>query len=321
MDATFDDDQQALRRAAADLARGGLEHARRMRDGGGVPAEPTASLFGGFAGLGTRAAESVGGTLVDAGIVLRELGRTVTPTPWVSHLLALHTAEAAGLGVAPGLADGARWSVTGGSRLLRDAASTTHVVVVDGRDVHLCQVTDVESTPTRPLDLSRPSRHASWGSPLASGRHDEPLRRARVLLAAELTGVGEGAVAAASAYAKQREQFGQPIGIFQGVAHQLAEAWTALELAWSLVLYACWGLDEGAADAAEAASAASAAAIDAAIFACERSMQVHGGIGITWEGDSHLWLRRALDDEAWLGSSEDRHDEVGRAVLSAARPA
>ena len=144
------------------------------------------------------------------------------------------------------------------------------------------------------------------------------MLRATVALAAEQVGVGRGALDLAVEYAKTREQFGQPIGRFQGVAHQLADAFVGLELGWSLVLYACWAVDDGRPDAAAAVHRAKAKAGEAAVFAAERGMQVHGGIGITWEADPHLFLRRAVADDAWLGTARRHRRDLGAARVAAA---
>lgn len=130
-------------------------------------------------------------------------------------------------------------------------------------------------------------------------------------------GVGRGAVELAAGYANERQQFGQPIGRFQGVAHQLADALVAVENAWSLVLYAAWAVDADDADAARAVALAKASASEAAVFAAERATQVHGGIGITWEAMPHVYLRRAVAGATALGDAAWHRAAVGRALVDA----
>jgi alkylation response protein AidB-like acyl-CoA dehydrogenase len=89
-----------------------------------------------------------------------------------------------------------------------------------------------------------------------------------------------------------------------------------VETAWSLTLYACWAVEAAAPDAARAVHAAKACAGDAAVFAAERALQTHGGIGMTWEADPHLFLRRALVGAAWLGTSAWHRQQLGAAVLA-----
>jgi alkylation response protein AidB-like acyl-CoA dehydrogenase len=104
-----------------------------------------------------------------------------------------------------------------------------------------------------------------------------------------------GAVDLACAYAKQRRQFGVPIGSFQAVQHLLADAHARAEGSESIALYAAWAVDAlGAADALAAAAAAKAYCARAAREVCEVAIQVHGGIGNTWECLAHVYLRRAL---------------------------
>ena len=315
MDAVLTEEQQALAEAAEGLSADGLTGARAMLDGGEAPARPTADLFDGFNGLGLDA--GAGGTLVDLAIVARALGRTVCPTPWMAHQLALQAASAAGLDIADGLAAEARWVLVDGDPVaVREGGTATAAVRLDGRTVSLHPVTG--ATPRRAMDPSRPMADLELGDAIANadGHADAARARVRAVLAAGLTGVGLGAVERAVDYAMQREQFGKVVASFQAVSHQLADAWTGVELAWSLALYACWATEEGREDAAAAVDAAAAKSATAAVFAAERGMQVHGGIGITWEADPHLSLRRAMGDEAWMGGSRRAELALGRAVLA-----
>lgn len=314
MRATFTEEQEALTAAARDLAVDGRTAARGLLEGGELPDEPTASLLAGFSGLAVAEEDGgAGGDLVDLAIVLEGLGREVTPTPWVAHVLAVQTAYGAGLDVPRAAAGEERLALaTGpqGARAVRDGAGADAVVVATDSGVVIAEVGD--STPVGSFDPTRPMTDmAVDGDRQRSDGGVGGIRRATAALSAELVGVGRGAVDLAVEHAKVREQFGQPIGRFQGVAHQLADAWTGTELAWSLALYACWAVDASARDAARAVHAAKAKAGTAAITAAERCTQVHGGIGITWEADPHLYLRRALADDAWLGGSAEHRRRVG----------
>jgi hypothetical protein len=115
------------------------------------------------------------------------------------------------------------------------------------------------------------------------------------LASADLTGVMRGAVELACAYAKARTQYGAPIGSFQAVQHMLADAFAVMEGARSITLHAAWAVDAlPAPDALAAAAAAKAYSARAARDVCETVIQVHGGIGNTWECLAHVFLRRAL---------------------------
>jgi alkylation response protein AidB-like acyl-CoA dehydrogenase len=111
----------------------------------------------------------------------------------------------------------------------------------------------------------------------------------------------------AADYAKERRQFGAPIGSFQAVKHLLAGAQVALEFARPVVYAAAWSLDEGLPDASRSASTAKALASEAALEAARVSLQVHGAIGYTWECDLHLFLKRAWAlSEAWGSAAHHR---------------
>jgi alkylation response protein AidB-like acyl-CoA dehydrogenase len=317
--ATFTDEQEALADAVRDLASEGLTAARALLEGGEAPDEPTASLLGGFSGLAVDEEDGgAGGDLVDLAIVLEGLGRTTTPTPWVAHVLAVQTAYGAGLDVSHAAAGEERLTLATdgggrGVRAVRDGAGADAVVVATDDGVVISGVG--ESTPVGSFDPTRPMADLVLGDVRErSGGRSDGLQRATAALSAELVGVGRGAVDLAVDHAKVREQFDQPIGRFQGVAHQLADAWTAVELAWSLALYACWAVGASAPEAARAVHTAKAKAGTAAIVAAERCTQVHGGIGITREADPHLYLRRALADDAWLGGAAHHRRRVGELI-------
>jgi alkylation response protein AidB-like acyl-CoA dehydrogenase len=115
------------------------------------------------------------------------------------------------------------------------------------------------------------------------------------LTCADLAGVMRGAVELACAYAKERRQYGAAIGSFQAIAHMLADAFTVMEGARSITLHAAWAVDAlPASDALAAAAAAKAYSARAARTVCEAVIQVHGGVGNTWECLAHVYLRRAL---------------------------
>ena len=142
------------------------------------------------------------------------------------------------------------------------------------------------------------------------------LDRAGVALAAEQVGGAARCLDLATSYAQVREQFGRKIGSFQAVAHLCADMLVAVRSAEALVFHAARGLDEDAPDASELASLALATASDAYTFAADATMHVHGGIGFTWEHESHWHLRRAMAQRSQLGSPDHHYLRAGRAVLS-----
>jgi hypothetical protein len=131
-------------------------------------------------------------------------------------------------------------------------------------------------------------------------------------LALEAVGIGKKALELAIEHAKEREQFGRKIGVYQAVSHKLADTFVETELARSLAYWAAWCVAEEDEQAAVATAAAKSYAADAAVAACERSIQVHGGIGFTWEHVLHTYYKRALWIQAFGG-----HARVQRAKIAA----
>jgi len=113
-------------------------------------------------------------------------------------------------------------------------------------------------------------------------------------------------------YAKLRTAFGKPIGSYQGVKHKCADMLIEIENAKSLTYYAAWALDEGEPDAAMAVSMAKAAASDAGRKVCAAGIQLHGGIGMTWEHDLQLYLKRAKASEIAFGDATWHRERIAR---------
>lgn len=136
--------------------------------------------------------------------------------------------------------------------------------------------------------------------------------RAAVALAAELCGAAQRVLDMTVDYAKMRIAFGKPIGSYQGVKHKCADMLIEIENAKSLTYYAAWAFDEGEADAAMAVSMAKAAASDAGRKVCAAGIQLHGGIGMTWEHDLQLYLKRAKADEIAFGDATWHRERIAR---------
>jgi len=130
---------------------------------------------------------------------------------------------------------------------------------------------------------------------------DRALDRAATTLAAEATGVASKVVELSRDYARERMQFDRPIGSFQAISHKVADMLVLTENARSTTYYAAWALEEGAPDARLAAATAKVAGSEAARTVAQDGIQVHGGIGFTWEHDMHLYYRRAKWCELFLG--------------------
>jgi alkylation response protein AidB-like acyl-CoA dehydrogenase len=160
--------------------------------------------------------------------------------------------------------------------------------------------------PTRPLGrLERTN-----GTPLPKPRD---IPHARAAMAAEALGVAQRALELGVEHAKTRMQFGKPIGTYHAVSHQLADTYADIELARSLTYWAAWCVAEDDEQAPVASAAAKAFAAEAAVAACERSIQVHGGVGFTWEHPLHRFYKRAL----WLEGLGVRPPELRLEVADA----
>jgi alkylation response protein AidB-like acyl-CoA dehydrogenase len=166
------------------------------------------------------------------------------------------------------------------------------------------------------LDGVRLDADALLGEAAAGPLLDDVLRRGAVAAAAEMLGAARRCLDMAVSYAKVREQFGQPIGSFQAIRHKCAEMLLEVENAHAATYYAAWALDAGAEDAVLAASVAKAYVNDAARKVCSEAIQVHGGIGFTWEYDLHLYFKRAKALEVQYGDADYHRELVLRAAAA-----
>ena len=341
MRAVLDEQQQLVVDAAERMAVDGIAAAQAALAGNSWPEEPDRTLMTDWTGLGIdESSGGDGGSLVDLALVVRALAITLMPTRYTSHVIALQAAHGAGLPLAQGLAGEHCWCLAvsePGVNPFGPFATEISDGQLRGRKtgVPFGAIADyaVVALADQGMALAQPGRRNTGlaADPLAQGAdltfENAPvaavasgaragLLRASALLAADLCGLAQGAVNTGAEYALDRVQFGKPIGAFQGVAHQLADALVATETAWSLTLYACWAIDTGHSNAEKAVHAAKAKAAEAAVFSAERALQVHGGMGMSWEAAPHLFLRRALVRAAWLGGAHWHRRQVGSILLN-----
>jgi alkylation response protein AidB-like acyl-CoA dehydrogenase len=147
---------------------------------------------------------------------------------------------------------------------------------------------------------------------------DALLDEARAALCAEMAGLGQRVLDRSVAYARTREQFGRPIGSFQAIQHKCADMLLRVENMRSAAWYAAWALDEGEPDARAAAAMAQAYACEACPAVAGEGIQIHGGLGYTWEQDLHLYYKRAKADEVALGDASRHRDLVAAHLLDGA---
>jgi Acyl-CoA dehydrogenase, C-terminal domain len=154
-----------------------------------------------------------------------------------------------------------------------------------------------------------------YEGPYIAGEVREDRRRQLAAHALEAVGIGSRAIEMAIEYVGEREQFGKKIGTYQAVSHPIVDAYVAVELGRSLAYRAAWcvAVDDPQADVA--CTAAKAHATEAAVRACETSIQVHGGIGFTFEHPLHRYYKRALQLESSLGFGRELRAEIAEYLL------
>jgi alkylation response protein AidB-like acyl-CoA dehydrogenase len=331
VDLTYTEEQELFRKSVREFVtdRVPADRLAEIADGedGWDPALWKEATGLGLAGVAV--AEEHGGAgmgFVEEAIVAEELGRAVFPGPWLGSVILAQPA----LAEAPALLR----SVVAGDRIATFVPRGGHVVDLAAADLLVVetdagiQAIDKEAVEWRGLptvDGTRRLGVVELGSttgeilanPEASAAIAERMRiRALAALASEAVGVAERALEIAVAYAKEREQFGSPIGKFQAVSHQLADTFMDVELSRSLALWAAVAMDDEHEDATTAAETAKAFAADAAVRACERAIQVHGGIGFTWEHGLHRYYKRALWIRAFLASGTDLRASVAKQIFT-----
>jgi alkylation response protein AidB-like acyl-CoA dehydrogenase len=183
-------------------------------------------------------------------------------------------------------------------------------------------VIDADDVPTRfvaTVDFSRRLCSVELphldGKPLAAGAYARWRDRAYACIAAEMVGTARRIFDMALAYAKERKQFDVPIGSFQAIQHKLADMSLALERATAAVHYAAMTIDGDDPGRARACHVAKAAAGEAARRILKDGIQIHGGIGYTWEHDLHLYLRRATADEYLFGTTGWHLDRLAELLI------
>lgn len=247
-------------------------------------------------------------------VVVERLARVVCGAPLLGHLLATELCRLAGVPAGPAprtvVLDHGWTGLSTGAGTAWDASSAENgLALLDSGITAL-----VLSEPTGTVDPTRPIRAAAGESgaqgTLTAQRLHEFDAFARTLLAADMLGAASGIFDDAVAYARERVQFGVPVGSFQAVQHLCAEAHVRLEGLRSVLDFAERALDAGDAGAGAAAMVAKSYAEDAAIGGAEAAIQVFGGIAITAEHRAHRHLRRVLVDRPAFGDAAALNDRL-----------
>jgi alkylation response protein AidB-like acyl-CoA dehydrogenase len=343
------DDQLALRDGARDLLDG-MSDAPRVRAvveaSQGVDAKLWAAMAEqGWPGVATD--ESLGGLglgTVEVAVLLEEVGRHAAPAPVASTVLALgaladagetawveRVLGASGVGCAAWsrAAEAVRaesvsgaWLLTGRSDPVQFAPTASVAVVVaataDGAGLFAVDL-DEHGRPGREPAMDR-TREVGWlelaATPATKLGGEEAvlalIDRGATFAAAEMLGGAQRALEMAVEYAKNRVQFGRPIGSFQAVKHRCADMLVDVEGMRSTAFWAAWCIGAGDPEASIAASTAKVWCSDASKRVMASALQVHGGIGFTWEHDLHLYMKRGQLDQVTFGDAVFHRERLAR---------
>ena len=319
MDVRLSPEQVALRDAAAQVVdRLGVHGVAALDDRERAMKLDAAVSASGWRELRTATDDghSPWASAVEVALVAEELGRGLADAPFLGATMAAELRRLAG---APPATDpetvalcedlGEPVTVTDGrvhAGALAPDASTASSALVLVDDMDGCTIGAVVLHPAwTAADLTRPIAGApAPGTVTPVEGQSRPLRSDDVAAwtslglaatSADLVGVMRGALTLATDYARERRQYGSAIGSFQALQHLLADALVAMEGSRSIALHAAWAVDAlPGPDALAAASAAKAYCARAARAVCETAIQVHGGVGNTWDCLAHVFLRRAL---------------------------
>ncbi|MBA2506230.1 MAG: acyl-CoA/acyl-ACP dehydrogenase [Thermoleophilaceae bacterium] len=327
MNFDFDDDQRSIKSTAREFlaSRSKFEKVRECSEGGHYDEAIWKEMIDlGWAGIFIP--EQYGGQelgVVELVILQEELGYAVTPSPFFSNaaagLMVLHAGsdeqkERLLPGVASGEATGTVGILHDGSApLVPDAEAASFIVLAgEGDTTRIVEAGDAKIEHRDTIDGTRSFARVSGEGEEMPGDAGAGLDRACAALAAELTGCSQRAMEMAVEYAKDRKQFERPIGAYQGVSHRCAEMLLETEGARAATYYAGWAADHEPESLPAAASMAKAYASDAGWRVTASSLQVHGGIGFTWEHDLHFLLKRAKTDGHLLGGASWHRDRVAK---------
>jgi alkylation response protein AidB-like acyl-CoA dehydrogenase len=270
--------------------------------------------------------------MVELVVLLEESGYACAPSPLLGTAGAALVISAAGSDEQraewlPRLASGEVTGAFGGfadgkSTLFCDLPTADVVVTFDGEGALVAPASEVDFEPFQTIDSTRSYGLVSEaaGERLA-GDVEAGRDRLAVAIAAELTGIAERAMEMAVEYARERQQFGRPIGSYQAVSHRCAAMLLAAEESRSLTYYAAWTADAEPESLPLAAAMAAARSADAGWEVPASALQVFGGIGFTWEHDLQFWLKRGRVAGRMLGTPRDHRERVAElSGLGTAQP-
>jgi alkylation response protein AidB-like acyl-CoA dehydrogenase len=324
MDFGFNDEQQAIKQTAREMlaSRSPLAKVREAAESRTYDD----SLWKEICELGwpgIAIAEEQGGQglgMVDLVIVCEELGYACAATPFLSNAIAGLVIDSGGSdqqrerwlpGIASGEGRGTIAATGTDPGLVMDAEGAAVIGLDPMTGPRLVEGSSATVEPVELIDATRSYAHVSadGGEPL-EGDAPTGFQRGAIALAAELVGVAQRAMEIAVEYAKERQQFGRPIGAYQAVSHRCAQMLYDTEEARSLAYYAAWCAGSEPQSLPLAAHMAKARASEAAWRVTNDALQVLGGIGFTWEHDLHFFLKRAKVGSELLGDTRMHRERV-----------
>jgi alkylation response protein AidB-like acyl-CoA dehydrogenase len=351
MDFGFTDDQRDIQRTARDLLaeRSSFARVRETIESDRRSGATDEALWKELCELGwpgIAISEEHGGQglgTIELSILCEELGRAMACVPFLGSAMAACVIEQAGSARQrerwlPGLASGETIGALAGASdgmaelVVSGAEAGVIVLVEDDGSGRIVTPDEAEVSPVQAIDPTRSAASVSVadgaGEALGSspeGEHGCPgLGRALVAVSSELVGVSERALEMTVEYVKDRKQFGTPVGAYQAVSHRCAQMLLDTERARSATAQAAWSADANPDGLAEAAAMAKAAASDAGREVTSSAIQMHGGIGFTWEADVHWLYKRAQVDSALLGGASRHRARLAQILaerVSASAPA
>jgi alkylation response protein AidB-like acyl-CoA dehydrogenase len=273
---------------------------------------------------GIAVAEEDGGQglgMVELAVLLEESGYACAPSPLLGSVGAALIISAAGSDEQrsewlPKLASGEATGAFGGfadgqSTLFCDLPTADVVVTLDGEGALLAPASEIDFEPFQTIDSTRSYGDVSDAAgERLPGDVDAGRDRLAVAIAGELTGIAQRTLEMAVQYARERQQFGRPIGSYQAVSHRCAAMLLATEESRSLTYYAAWTADAEPESLPIAAAMAAARSAVAGWQVPASALQVFGGIGFTWEHDLHFWLKRGRVAGRMLGGPRDHRERV-----------
>jgi alkylation response protein AidB-like acyl-CoA dehydrogenase len=334
MDFGFNDEQQEIQRTAREFlsARFTPEKVRELAESRSYDDALWSEICQlGWPGIAIDEAHGGQGlAMLELVILCEELGYACAPTPFLSNAAAGLLIDMTGTdeqrerwlpGIASGEARGAAAFTPDEAPIVPDAEGVAAVVLPEGDGVRAVEASGAEVEPIELIDPTRSyARVTASGGEALPGDPAAGVDRVAVAVAAELTGVAQRALEMAVEYAKEREQFGRPIGSYQAVSHRCARMLLDTEESRSLTYYAAWAADAEPESLSLAAAMAKARASDAAWSVTASALQVLGGIGFTWEHDLHFLLKRARATGQLMGTSGQYRGRVADLIGLAAEP-